>query len=208
MHESNGHAPRTESQAEEALTGRPFTLGYRPAWGLWAAQSGAGGRFGDGWAHIRDVDRMLDHPDVNLPYGYYLSGISDVKFTVKAKDSAQAQEGYDLLAKLWAEWLTKLQLCYDFGWCGYELAYEVEKGYLSFSSLLDLHPLDCWALTNCWLPCNFCLLQSSSLLLPTVLPLIADGGGGPGGGCRVAGDRQPGHGDGRNHSIQRSGASF
>lgn len=148
-HASQGAQPRTQGQAEDALTGRPMTLDYRPglaSW-MWGGDGAGGGRFGDLWAHLKDVERMVSHPDVVLPYGYYKSGISEVKFTVRAEDDEQAEEAHGILTALWENHLEQLQLCYDYGWCGYEIAYTVDGGRLEFDSLYDLLPLDCWALT-------------------------------------------------------------
>lgn len=147
---SNGHglAPRSEAEAERALTAQPLTLGYRPsALASVFAAFDEGGRFGAQSAMIRDVEAMLSHPDIYQPYDYYRSGIARVKFTVRAATSEHAQFVHDLLTRLWRDHLNQLQLCYDYGWCGYELVYE-DDGLLRFAGLSDLHPLDCWALTR------------------------------------------------------------
>lgn len=143
--------PRSRDEAAEQLTGRPLTTEYRPsrtnAMSIWDAD---GDRFGAySWRVLHDVERMVAHPDVSQPYSYYKAGIASVKFTVTAQDKEQAKFAHDLLTRVWERHLDQLQFSYDYGWCGYELTYEEDdKGRLDLQQIIDLHPLDCWAVTR------------------------------------------------------------
>lgn len=142
--------PRTEEQAERVLAARPLTLEYRPSVSIGAPgmlDGGDGGRFDDLWAHLRDVEWMLSHPDVIIPYGMYLSAISTVKFKVKAGKEEHAAEAHDILTRLWTQHFKHLQRRCDYGWIGFEVDYDVERGWIDFASLIDLFPLDCFALS-------------------------------------------------------------
>lgn len=145
--------PRGRGEAEDALLGMPITLDYRPSWSL-ANQMGLdgdGGRWAGGYsACLSQIEQMLPHPDVKLPYGIFKSAIANVKFSARAEDQEQARFGHAVLKKMWDNHLPQLQLSYDYGWCGYELCYsrDEKNGTLDFETLYDLHPLDCWALTT------------------------------------------------------------
>lgn len=138
--------PKNEQEAERELTGRPLTLDYRPTRGLW----GLGG--GDGRFHyhrmLADVEDMVVHPDVSLPYSQYMAGAAKVKFNVKARNKEEYEEAKGILEKFWALAYDQACLRMDYGWYGGELSYKVEKGLLKWSGLEDCLPLDCRALAK------------------------------------------------------------
>ncbi len=140
--------PRNEPQAERELTGHPFTLDYRPSRvGISGYGYGDDDRF-DYWRVLHDVERMAPHPDVMQPTGYYKAGIFSVKFKVKARNTAEAQEAHATLSRFWERSLEDAQLTYDFGWGCFEPLYRERKALLEFEGMLPLHPLDCTALVR------------------------------------------------------------
>ena len=142
------NAPQTRTEAGEALENPlPLTLGYRASsyTGLFGTQNQ--GRFASTML-LGSIEYMLEHPDVKLPYGCYKSGISNVRFKVKAGSQAQADFAHDLYTKLWSHSLKTLQLHLDYGWCGYEPMYREKAGKLHLDSIRQLHPLDTHCLTK------------------------------------------------------------
>jgi hypothetical protein len=147
--DANGHLPvepKKQHEAAEKLSGLPFTLGYRPSHQQRLGDWEGGGRHVP-WRMLFDVEKMLMHPDVLLPYEIYKSGISSVKFKIKADSTRSAEFAHDLLGKLWTDHLDQCQNSYDYGWAGLEACYKQRRGYMYFDSLIDIHPLDTWAMT-------------------------------------------------------------
>lgn len=152
MSTTNGsaeHIPQTADDAAEQLLGKPFTLDYRPVRAGMLAVHSDGTRLGGlFWRVLYDIESMISHPDVSQPYSYYKSGISTVKFTVKAATEEQAKFAHDLLVRIWERHLDQLQMSYDYGWIPCELTYTENGGKMDLDQVLELHPLDSWALTR------------------------------------------------------------
>jgi hypothetical protein len=139
--------PRNADEAARALTGKPLSLGYQPSSALLYASGDPDGWLFNPYEIWIDIERMLTHPDVCQPYERYKSGISSVEFTVKARTEEEAKFAHVQLERLWHEALEQAQLCYDFGWCAYEIAYRWKGGKLNFDTLYPFHPLDSYAVT-------------------------------------------------------------
>lgn len=139
--------PKTRREAADALTGEPFSIDYRPQRHAWMDAFESGGRFPGVGAMLMDVERMVSYPDVKLPYGYFKSGVSNVKFKVTAATAEQEAFVTSTLERMWRNDLPAYQLSYDYGWCGYEVLYAERGGKLHYDTVVQLHPLDCWALT-------------------------------------------------------------
>lgn len=141
--------PDGAADAERALLGVPFAVGYRPSVTSTLGLLEDGGRFGGGLSvMLRDVERMMAHPAVTSPYSYYKAGIANCTFKVRAANREQAKFAHDTLMRFWERSLRQAQLAYDYGWCGYEVMYRYSRGYLQYEGVQDLHPLDAWAVTD------------------------------------------------------------
>lgn len=138
--------PRSESQAEDILTGPPLTNGYKPSIPAAFFQATRGQAFLP--SMLADVEGMLLHPVVITPYEYYKSAIQSVKFRVRASSSEVGSFVLTEIQKFWGRCLAKVQEGYDYGWVGGELSYKYEKGKLGLHTLDTFHPLDSWALTR------------------------------------------------------------
>lgn len=139
--------PADRAEAEEVLTGRPLTEGYRPS--IPAAMYSAGR--GVQWfpTMLGDVEQMLLHPCVITPYNYYKSAINTVTFHVKARKKSVAQFILRESQRFWTSALTAVQEGYDYGWIGGEVSYKIdERDHLCFDRLSTFHPLDTWALVK------------------------------------------------------------
>ena len=88
---TNGVPLRTEAQVERALTGDPFTLGYRPS-GASSAFWGSDGTRPNLQQFMLDVEAMMAHPRVLISLGYYKSGISMMKATVSKASSPEVAD--------------------------------------------------------------------------------------------------------------------
>lgn len=142
----NGYSPepKTEAKAEAELT-RPLTVGYKPALPLILS---VGRNPVPLTSLFYDIERMIMHPHVALPFAYYKSGIANCQFEVEASNSKVADFAKKQLERFWERSLDQAQLCYDYGWGGYEVLYGTEGGYLSYHGLLDFYPFDCWVLAS------------------------------------------------------------
>jgi hypothetical protein len=138
--------PSSRAEAESVLTGAPLTDGYRPTLPVQAFQLG---QSWIPWTSIYgDIEAMLIHPRIVLPYSYYKAGIAHADFKITA-NSPEVQRFHEImLRRFWERSLTQVQHGYDYGWLGAELCYQNEKGYLTYKGLQDFHAFDTWALTN------------------------------------------------------------
>ena len=140
--------PRTESQADDAL-GEELTKGYRPnlpVFSLWSRSStGLGGNV---FSMLNDVEQMLSHAAVEMPYQYYKAGISSVVFSVEAQSAKAGEFAHRSLSHFWEHSLETALNVYDYGWLGCEIMYRTERGFRYYDGIHDLHPFDVGVLTG------------------------------------------------------------
>ncbi|MDE2097170.1 MAG: hypothetical protein KGL39_07980 [Patescibacteria group bacterium] len=137
--------PDNAKDAESVLAGEPLTLGYRPSLPVSTFWDRAGSYV---TTILPDVEAMMLHPHIFMPYSYYKSGIATCEFEVKANSAALKRDAESWINRFWERSLDSLQHSYDYGWNGYEVCYTWEDGKLVFDSLQDFFPLDVWVMTQ------------------------------------------------------------
>ena len=137
--------PDNVKDAESVLTGDPLTLGYRPSLPVTTFWDRGGSYV---TTMLPDVEGMILHPHIYMPYSYYKSGIATAEFEVKANSTALQKDAESWINRFWERALDPLQHSYDYGWNGYEVCYTWEDGKLVFDCLQDFFPLDAWIMTE------------------------------------------------------------
>jgi len=138
--------PRSPSELEREIVGMPLTLGYKASLPLWTWNNFF---LGHVTAFIwQDIEAMLMHPHVSEVFEQYKSGCHHAEFAVKANSPEVQRFVEAMLRRCWNRALDQFQLSYDYGWCGYEVMYAMEQGYLTFTGVLEFSPFDAWVLTR------------------------------------------------------------
>ena len=145
---SNGqaHEPESSAEAERGLLAPPMTLGYKSQTPVWNWDD-----FSTGMAASQmhwDIESMLLHPHVVQSYNYYKSAIAHAQFQVAANSPEVKRYIELMIQRFWTRSLDQAQLKYDYGWCGYEVVYGRESGYLTYQHLHDFNPFDAWVVTK------------------------------------------------------------
>lgn len=140
------HVPKTEAAQEKVLTDAPQTQGYRPQLQSYYQMYGDDGP--TYWEVLRRVEAMARHPVLYVAMDYYLAPIHAAEFDIKASSSESGALGLEMIRKFWTRDLYLAQLCYEYGWEGYEVCYENRKNYMLYKGLLEFAPVDVTVLTR------------------------------------------------------------
>lgn len=136
--EDVGQALTTERSAAYIPTLPVVAMGY---------DSGYDGAYLPG-QFFGDVLRMVEHPAVKGPLGYYRSGCANPEFEAEASGEAEKAFALAETEAFWDRSLSRAQLSYEYGWVGCEALYRVENGRHHFDGLHPFAPQDVRPITH------------------------------------------------------------